>query len=65
LLQKLKMYRPTQAIPVLLCTAGMDVISQQEQLLREKGIPILYKPFEIEELLQTVQQMLNASFTTE
>jgi len=65
LLQKLKMYRPTQAIPVLLCTAGMDVISQQEQLFREKGIPILYKPFEIEELLQTVQQMLHASFTTQ
>ena len=65
LLQKLKMYRPTQAIPVLLCTAGMDVISQQEQLLREKGIPILYKPFEIEELLQIVQHLLNASSTTE
>ena len=36
LLQKLKMYRPTQAIPVLLCTAGMDVTRPQPTSRRSK-----------------------------
>lgn len=55
LLQKLKMYRPTEAIPVLLCTAADDLIRQNEATLRERGIPILSKPFDIDDLLQYVK----------
>jgi DNA-binding response OmpR family regulator len=63
LLQKLKMYPPTQAIPVLLCSAWIDMIRQQEANLRDKGIPILYKPFHIEELLQNVRHLLTREGT--
>ncbi len=60
LLQKLKMYRPTKDIPVIVCTAGLEMIQEQEEIYRQKGIPILYKPFDLDELLVFVRQALSA-----
>ena len=56
LLQKLKLYPPTSSIPLILCTAGLADVHEQEPLLREKGIPILYKPFSLDELLSLVHK---------
>jgi two-component system response regulator HydG len=61
LLQKIKMYRPTKDIPIMLCTAAVDIVVEQENVLREKGIPILYKPFDVDELLMVVERLLNTS----
>ena len=61
LLQKIKMYRPTKDIPIILCTAAVDIVVEQENVLREKGIPILYKPFDVDELLRVTERTLNAS----
>ena len=61
LLQKIKMYRPTKDIPIILCTAAVDIVVEQENVLREKGIPILYKPFDVDELLRVTERMLNTS----
>ena len=58
LLQKLKMYRPTKDIPLILCTAALNEVREQEETLRQKGIPVIYKPFEIDELLLVIQQCL-------
>lgn len=58
MLQKLKLYRPTKDIPLILCTAALNEVREQEETLRQKGIPLIYKPFEIDELLQVVQQFL-------
>ena len=58
LLQKLKMYPPTKDIPLILCTAALTEVREQEEALRQKGIPLIYKPFEIDELLQVIQQCL-------
>lgn len=41
LLQKLKMYRPTKDIPLILCTAALSEVRQQEDMLRQKGIPVI------------------------
>ncbi len=60
LLQKIKMYRPTKDIPIMLCTAAVDIIVEQENVLREKGIPILYKPFDVDDLLRVAERMLDA-----
>lgn len=60
LLQKIKMYRPTKDIPIILCTAAVDIVVEQENVLREKGIPILYKPFDVDELLRVAEKTLNA-----
>ena len=57
-LQKLKMYRPTKDVPLILCTAALKEVREQEEVLRQKGIPLIYKPFDIDELLQVVQQFL-------
>jgi CheY-like chemotaxis protein len=58
LLQQLRMYRPTMKIPVLICTAAISVILEQEETLQRKGIPVLYKPFDVDELIYMVQQRL-------
>ncbi|HJT54903.1 MAG TPA: response regulator [Ktedonobacteraceae bacterium] len=58
LLQKLKLYRPTKDIPVILCTAAVQAMQEQEEILRQKHIPLIYKPFDLDELLQVVHQLL-------
>ena len=60
LLQKLKMYPPTKDIPVILCTAAVNEMREQEEILRQKKIPVLYKPFDVDELLKLVHQILPA-----
>ncbi|HEY4036546.1 MAG TPA: response regulator, partial [Ktedonobacteraceae bacterium] len=60
LLQKLKMYPPTKNIPVILCTAALSEMREQEETLRQKKIPVLYKPFDMDELLKLVHQILPA-----
>jgi CheY-like chemotaxis protein len=58
LLQKLWMYQATKNIPLFLCTAALAEVREQEETLRQKGIPILYKPFGIDELLHIIHQCL-------
>lgn len=58
LLEKIRLYPSTSTIPVILCTAATNMIREQEETLRQKAIPILYKPFELEELLQVIQTLL-------
>ena len=58
MLQQLRMYAPTMRIPILVCTAALSEMRDQEETFRRKGIPILYKPFDIDELLEVVRQLL-------
>jgi CheY-like chemotaxis protein len=58
LLEKLRLYPPTKHISVILCSAALEEIRQQEDTLRQKGIPIVYKPFELDELLHVIKQCL-------
>jgi DNA-binding response OmpR family regulator len=51
----------TAAIPVLVCTAAVQDVQLQEPMLRDRGIPVLLKPFDIEELLSTVRRILDQS----
>ena len=59
-LQKLRLYPGTSRIPVFICTAATLDMREQEEILRQKNIPILYKPFDLDELLNLVHQMLAA-----
>ncbi|HZU67708.1 MAG TPA: response regulator [Ktedonobacteraceae bacterium] len=61
LLQKLKLYRPTKDIPIILCTAAVQTMQEQEETLRQKGIPVIYKPFDVDELLLIIRQFLPSS----
>lgn len=58
LLQKLKMYPGTTKIPVILCTAASNEVNEQIEYLHSKQIPVLLKPFDLEELLSAVRQQL-------
>jgi CheY-like chemotaxis protein len=63
-LQKLKLHRPTKDIPVVLCTAALSDVKDQEPILTQKGIPILYKPFDVDELLHIVAQVISSPHTS-
>ena len=58
LLQKLKMYRPTAAIPVIVCTAAAQKVREMEGFLQSKGIGLVLKPFDIDDLLRAIEQSL-------
>jgi len=58
MIQKLRLYRPTTELPILLCTAAVREAREQEDHLRSEGIGVIYKPFAIEHLLLAVRQTL-------
>jgi len=57
---RLKAHPPTAHIPLILCTAG-KLTSEQECATESQGIPILYKPFELDELQLLVHRFIGSS----
>jgi CheY-like chemotaxis protein len=57
-LNLLKLDPETGSIPVLLCTAAIRDVQAQQAILAERGVPILFKPFDLEELLRAIRQIL-------
>jgi DNA-binding response OmpR family regulator len=60
MLQMLKMQRSTAAIPVLVCTAALQIVREQEGYLVSQGVHVVFKPFEIDDLLTNVKQLLES-----
>jgi DNA-binding response OmpR family regulator len=60
MLQMLKMQRSTSAIPVLVCTAALQIVREQEGYLVSQGVHVVYKPFEIDDLMANVKQLLGS-----
>jgi CheY-like chemotaxis protein len=55
LLRKLRANPKTSALPVVLCTAAINrVIDEEEQLQRDPHLQLLAKPFSIEELQEVL-----------
>lgn len=59
LLQKLRMDRETAKIPVVVCTAALELARELEGHLRAKGIGLVLKPFDIDDLLLAVNGAWN------
>ena len=57
-IQKLKMRRTTAAIPIVVCTAARAAVRELEGHLQARGIAVVLKPFNIDDLLQAVEQAL-------
>ena len=55
LLDKLKLYRPTAHIPVVICTVAADAVRQMEGHLKAMGIGVVLKPFDVDVLLSTIR----------
>lgn len=58
MLQMLKMKRSTASIPVIVCTAALHEVQQQEGHLISQGVRVIYKPFDIENLFAMMDQAL-------
>lgn len=60
MLQMLKMQRSTATIPVIVCTAALDLLREQEGYLVSQGVHVVYKPFDLDHLLTNVKQLLES-----
>ena len=57
-LQKLKMRRSTANIPVIICTAAVREVREIEGDLEAKGVTVVAKPFDIDDLFEAVRRTL-------
>jgi DNA-binding NtrC family response regulator len=64
-IQRLKMDRDTANIPVIVCSGAIKELKDMEGYLTQKNIGVLYKPFDIDELLNIVEQKLREGITRE
>jgi DNA-binding response OmpR family regulator len=60
MLQMLKMRRSTATIPIIACTAALDLVREQEGYLVSQGVHVIFKPFDIDQLLASVKQALES-----
>ncbi len=56
MLEMLKLQRSTNAIPVIVCTAAAQTVRDQEGYLASQGVRVLYKPFDLDDLLAMIKQ---------
>jgi CheY-like chemotaxis protein len=59
IIEELRQDEQTRLIPIVLCSAAMDELSQREGWLRERGIATLPKPFDIDDLYAAVERQLS------
>jgi CheY-like chemotaxis protein len=64
MLEVLKMQRSTVSIPVIACTAALQDVREQEGYLVSQGVHVVYKPFDIDQLLTTIKQALASAKKT-
>ena len=60
MLQLLKMHPSTATIPVIICSAAQEAVQEQEGYLVSKNVLVVYKPFELDDLLHTITQALQS-----
>ena len=58
MLQKLRMRRSTEQIPVIVCTAAVQSVKETEDYLLARGVTVVAKPFSIDDLLNAVSRAL-------
>ncbi len=60
LIQALRLHPATAHLPVIVCTAARREVTESESVLLGKGVSVVYKPFDIDELVAAVEQALKA-----
>ncbi len=58
LLQKLKMDRRTDSIPIVVCTGAVRVANEVQGYLTEQGVTVVLKPFNVDQLEDAVKSAL-------
>jgi DNA-binding response OmpR family regulator len=64
LLQKMKMHRATQDIPVVVCSGALQLVRELEGQLAAKNVGVVIKPFDIDDLLITIRKTRENSGAT-
>lgn len=59
LLQRIKLDRSLAEMPIVICTAAVRQVEELEAHLRTLGVAVILKPFDIDSLLQAVEQALH------
>lgn len=59
-LQKLKMTQDLCDIPVIVCTAASNRVKEMEGHLKEMGVTVVLKPFNIDQLIAAVNAMIGS-----
>jgi DNA-binding response OmpR family regulator len=57
-LEVLRLAPETRRIPVIVSSADFPALQQRESFLRAKGIEVLYRPFDIDELWAVVDRVI-------
>jgi DNA-binding response OmpR family regulator len=55
----------TRSIPVLLCTGAVQEVEEEAERLEREGIEVLFKPFDIEVLLERVCRLCDRESLTQ
>lgn len=63
MLQLLKMDRETADIPVIICTAAIRQVREIEGVLKAKRVGVVFKPFDIDELLNEIRICMGETLT--
>ncbi len=63
LLQKLKMDRRTDSIPIVVCTGDVRAAHEQQGYLTEHGVTVVLKPFNVDQLEEAVTAALQLPAT--
>ena len=58
LLQMLRMNRATATVPIILCTGAVSHVKETEGHLETMGIEVVFKPFNIDHLLEAIERNL-------
>jgi DNA-binding response OmpR family regulator len=58
LVQKLRLDRELAELPVIVCTAAVKLVRELEGHLTAKGVTIVLKPFDIDDLLTAIDRAL-------
>ena len=61
LLNLLTIDRRTRHIPVILCTAAVRQVRDMQEHLDSIGVRVVFKPFDIDDLLDAIRQALDTS----
>ena len=56
LLQKLRMDRQFESLPVIVCSAAVREVAEQEGYLTEQGVLVVLKPFTVSQLEEAVRR---------
>ncbi|MEO7296635.1 MAG: response regulator [Candidatus Limnocylindria bacterium] len=59
LLQKLKMDRQLDSIPIVVCTAAVRAVAEQQGYLTEQGVLVVLKPFNVDQLEEAVRRAVS------